>query len=352
MRTLQKKDRGREVLDVQTRLSQLGYNLGSDGVDGFFGEGTFEAVRCFQQRSGLVADGVIAENTWCELVEARYETGERLLYLRIPPFRGNDVLLLQRSLNKLGFNSGPEDGIFGHQTESGVLNFQKNAGLVMDGMVDDSVLGVIRKVTKSGEPHASDAKIPDRNGGQAARPLNKLLVAIDAGHGGSDEGACSASGLKEKELNLSIALNLARRLEHAQARVVLTRDADTDVSLYKRPEIANLAKADVFLSIHHNWCGNSRAQGAAVYYFCRQGYFSEAGKMLAEHMTRNLARDLKIPEIPVLGRNYAILRETSMMAVFVEPSFISAVNGNHGNIEYQDAVAGALLKGLTEYFMD
>ena len=117
MRTLKLGDRGKEVLDVQSRLSGLGYDVGTDGVDGLFGPDTQAAVLCFQQKIGLLVDGIVAENTWQELVEARYEPGERLLYLRIPPFRGADVLTLQRSLNRLGFNAGPEDAIFGAETE-------------------------------------------------------------------------------------------------------------------------------------------------------------------------------------------------------------------------------------------
>lgn len=340
------------MLDVQSRLRRLGYDLGTDGVDGFFGADTRKAVLHFQQNSGLVADGIVAENTWCELVEARYEPGERLLYLRIPPFRGADVLFLQRSLNRLGFNAGPEDGIFGPKTERGILDFQKNAGLVMDGMVDDSVLKIMAKVTKDGELHAGEAKIPDRNGGYAAagRSLESLTVAIDPGHGGEDEGR-AADGVKEKDLNLAIALNLAQALQKIGSRVVLTRSEDTEVPLYDRPAAANSAGADVFLSIHHNYSESGLAQGAAGYYFCRQGYFSEAGRMLADYIVACLARDLGISEIPVLGRNFAILRETEMTAVLIEPSFISRDNAKELSSDgYAGRVAEALYCGLETYF--
>ena len=85
-------DRGKEVIDVQQRLCALGFELGDEGVDGFFGRRTQAALRAFQQRRGLLVDGVVGANTWRELVEAGYELGDRLLYLRVPPFRGDDVL--------------------------------------------------------------------------------------------------------------------------------------------------------------------------------------------------------------------------------------------------------------------
>lgn len=353
MRVLKLGDRGKEVLDIQSRLTGLGYDVGTDGVDGLFGPDTLTAVLNFQQASGLLADGVIAENTWRELVEARYEPGERLLYMRIPPFRGADVLFLQRSLNRLGFNAGPEDGILGPLTERAVLDFQRNAGLVLDGMVDESVLRVMAKVTKDGEPHFEEAKIPDRHGGYTGgKSLAQMLIAIDPGHGGEDAGVATSSGVFEKDLNLAVSLELARELQAAGARVVLTREDDSTVTLYRRAEIANLAGADIFISIHQNYEASPRAQGPAAYFFCRQGYFSEAGSNLAGHIVSCIADKFGVPAIPPIGRNYAVLRETEMTAVMVEPMFISSAEAESPATvsEASQLTAEAIFAGLTEYF--
>lgn len=338
---------------MQARLRALGYDVGMDGVDGLFGEDTHKAVELFQQRNGLLADGVVGENTWCELVESRYEPGERLLYLRIPPFRGADVIKLQRSLNCLGFNAGPEDGIFGSMTERAVLDFQKNAGLIMDGMVDDSVLRVMDKVTKDGEPHGDEGKIPDRDGGYlSGRSLSELKFAIDAGHGGDDPGAVSQEGVTEKELCLKIAAGVARLLEAAGAQVVRIREGDQEISLYERPAAANLADADVCLSIHLNSNSNSQAQGASAYYFCRQGYYSERGRMLAEHIVARMSERLDIPALPVLGRNYTILREGEMATVMVEPFFITAqdIQGRLHDDGFLSQASESIFEGLRDYF--
>lgn len=352
MRLLKLGDRGKEVLDIQSRLSGLGYDVGTDGVDGLFGPDTRMAVLNFQQANGLLADAIVAENTWRELVEAGYQTGERLLYLRIPPFRGADVLFLQRSLNRLGFNSGPENGIFGSMTERAVLDFQRNAGLVLDGMVDESVLRAMAKVTKEDDTHFEEAKIPDRHGGYAGeKNLAELTVAIDPGNGGDDPGA-EAGGLKEKDLNLAVSLQLARELEAIGARVVLTRTDDVSVPLYRRPEIANQAGADIFVSIHHNESASPGAQGAVAYYFCRQGYFSEAGSHLAGHIVSSIAAELGTEAIPAMGRNYAVLRETEMTAVLVEPLFITHAGLQNELSQPKIAVriARAICSGLNDYF--
>ena len=105
MRTLTLGDRGKEVTDVQQRLHALGYELGNEGLDGFLGPRSQLALRAFQQERGLLADGVLGANTWRELVEAGYALGDRLLYLRMPNFRGDDVLALQVKLNLFGFNA-------------------------------------------------------------------------------------------------------------------------------------------------------------------------------------------------------------------------------------------------------
>jgi len=353
LRILKSGDRGKEVLDVQSRLRSLGFDLGTDGVDGYFGDDTRLAVLQFQQSNGLVADGVIAENTWCELVESGYEAGERLLYLKIPPFRGADVLMLQRSLNCLGFNAGPEDGIFGPMTERAVLDFQKNSGLVVDGMVDDSVLKLIDVVTKDGEPHSDEGKIPDRNGGAAGgRTLDRCTIVIDAGHGGDDTGAVNSAGRCEKDVSLAVATRLSRALESAGARVVMTRESDQTVPLYLRPATANTARADLFISIHMNWSDNPRAQGAAAYYFSRKGYYSEAGRILADAIVASIAEAAAVPVMPAMGRNFAVLRETEMTAVVVEPCFITGegMNDRLDDDTFASDASEAIFSVLADYF--
>lgn len=353
MKILKQGDRGKEVLDIQSRLRSLGYNIGADGVDGLFGKETLTAILHFQQARGLLADGIVAENTWCELVETGYRHGERLLYLRVPPFRGDDVLELQRSLNLLGFNAGPEDGIYGQKTDKAVLDFQKNSGLIVDGMVDSSVLRSMSKVTKEGEPHAAEGKIPDRNGGYAGgRKLSETVIVIDAGHGGSDIGSTSASGVREKDLNLEVARGVAEMLDTDGSRIIMTREDDRDLSLYERTEVANLANADLFISIHQNNDKSSKAQGASAYYFSRQGYFSEAGRMLAQHIVDRMALELDVPALPTQGRNYAVLRETEMTAILAEPVFISdsKLGEKLQNPEFIQRQASAIYNGLVDYF--
>jgi N-acetylmuramoyl-L-alanine amidase len=94
--------------------------------------------------------------------------------------------------------------------------------------------------------------------GQQAEYRVKTLV-IDAGHGGHKPGASGSISL-EKNVALQVALKLGKKLEAdmPDVRVLYTRTTDVDVDFYKRAEIANNAKADLFISIHCNSAGSNQ----------------------------------------------------------------------------------------------
>lgn len=79
--------------------------------------------------------------------------------------------------------------------------------------------------------------------------MNKPVVVLDPGHWGYDPGA-SSNGLKEKELNLALALKVAERLDGI--KVLLTRERDIYVSLTDRVALSRRAEPDLFLSLHAN----------------------------------------------------------------------------------------------------
>ena len=91
-------------------------------------------------------------------------------------------------------------------------------------------------------------------------------VVIDAGHGGHDPGALG-SHAREKNINLAVALKLGNLIQKncKDVRVIYTRDRDVFVELYRRAEIANENKADLFISIHCNATENHAMQGAETY---------------------------------------------------------------------------------------
>jgi N-acetylmuramoyl-L-alanine amidase len=350
VRNLTRGDRGKEALDVQTRLRGLGFEIGSEGVDGFFGPHTELAVRSFQQQRGLLVDAVVGANTWRELVEAGLALGDRLLYLREPPFRGDDVLALQVKLNLLGFNAGAERGVLDEDVERAVLDFQRNAGLPLDGIVGESTLSKLEALRKA-ESGREGKKIPERDGGYVgSRSLTGQRIVVDPGHGGSDLGHVSRGGLAEKDVALALGLRLAELLRAEGARVHLTRETDQTVPLYARSETSNAAAADFFVSLHCNANEAPVARGAVTYYFQRSMYYSEHGRRLAGAIGTRLEA-AGTTYIGRLGRNYGVLRETRAIAVLVEPVFLS--NPDDETLvrrpDHAEALAQALVGGFADY---
>ncbi len=343
MRALRRGDRGREVVDLQTRLLALGLELGNRGMDGVFGTETELAVKTFQQAMGILADGVVGEITYGEIVEAGYRPGGRLIYLRQPPDRGADVAELQRMLNDLGFDPGAVNGVFDERTARATKEFQHNAGLIPDGVVDAGVFKVLRTYAAQ---TLGTHQMPDKNGGYFPEDFFSGAIVVDAAHGGRDRGYVCPSGLSEADLNLAVAQELAQILPARE--VLLTRNEDEEVSNSDRAYLANSAGAKMIVSIHHAYHKTPAASGTASFYFSRLGYQSHRGRMVATYIQRGVSRALGTLDIGEFGRSYDILRETNMPAVVLEPLYLTnppeleLASDPYYPATVAEAVAGAL----------
>lgn len=101
----------------------------------------------------------------------------------------------------------------------------------------------------------------------AAFPLSVKRVVIDAGHGGTDPGAASASHVEEKLITLDVATRLRALLEKSGFEVVITRPDDRLIALRDRARIANTSDGDIFVSIHVNSLASGVAShGVETYY--------------------------------------------------------------------------------------
>ena len=153
-----------------------------------------------------------------------------------------------------------------------------------------------------------------------------MIICLDPGHGGTDPGA-TANGIVEKEVNLAVALLTKQMLEAHGHEVALTRRSDTYFSHSARAEVASRAKANLFVSIHHNAAGDRYARGLEIYHSIIGG----DSKRLAEFIHRRY-RAL-IPELPTRGLRtrtqgdgrdyYAAIRLTSMPAIIIEGGFLT-----------------------------
>jgi len=141
-------------------------------------------------------------------------------------------------------------------------------------------------------------------------------VVLDAGHGGSDQGA-TASGLQEKHLTLDIAKRIQNKLEKYEVEVIMTRTADKYLSLTERTNIANKANADAFVSVHINTGGGT---GFESYIF--NGAVSNKTHNLQSDMHSNIMKQIGVADRGKKRANFAVLRQTQMSAILTENLFI------------------------------
>ena len=183
--SLRKGATGRAVKDLQTKLKKLGfYNA---YVDGSYGDTTVAAVKAFQKKYNLTADGVAGSETLKKL-DSAYKNADSNTSTDDDSLRkgatGTAVKTLQTNLKKLGFYTAYVDGSFGATTESAVKAFQKKYGLTADGVAGSATLKKIESVVAS----ASSGKITTErldwfNGGKYVIPNGAVFQIKDVSTG-------------------------------------------------------------------------------------------------------------------------------------------------------------------------
>jgi N-acetylmuramoyl-L-alanine amidase len=286
-------DAGEAVADLQERLRRLGFEHGSDS-SGVFGAGTALAVREFQSQRDLRVDGICGRETWSSLVEAGFRLGDRLLYRRIPMLHGDDVAEVQRRLSGLGFYPGGVDGIFGDGTHNALAEFQRNAGLVTDGICGPLTLFELTRV----EPVRGGADLVSPLREQlkiSAAPATLSYKQIAVGEGGGFPTGVAA---------------VHRALVLAGARSLELHDPDP----LAQAAAANTAKVDCYIGLRLE-----PSQDSAITYFYRGfRYESTASRQLAELLVEAAASRLGLSNGGARGMAEVILRRTAMPAVVLE----------------------------------
>ncbi|MHB0980001.1 MAG: N-acetylmuramoyl-L-alanine amidase [Thermoleophilia bacterium] len=180
------------------------------------------------------------------------------------------------------------------------------------------------------------------------------LVALDAGHGGKDTGAVGITGLLEKAVNLAIVLRMDRLLRDAGLRTLLTRDSDTYPTLQERTDLANQARATIFVSVHNNAAGDPTSNGTETFYWgATGGDYSLEGRKLAEAIQKNLVADLASFDrgARTHWKDLHVLRESLMPSALAEVGFLTNAEeeAKLRDPAYLDAAAAAIVKGILEY---
>jgi N-acetylmuramoyl-L-alanine amidase len=185
---------------------------------------------------------------------------------------------------------------------------------------------------------------------QQLKTLKNKTVVIDAGHGGQDPGAIGPTGIKEKDVNLAVALKLGPLLQAQGINVVYTRVDDnipwTTVTndLQMRCDIANKANADFFISIHSNSSDSSLPYGTETYYTTQK----PSDSSVAQIIQSNLVAQNGLSNRGIKTANYYVLNNTSMPAVLAELGFISNPTEEQllNSPDFQAKCANGLANGI------
>ena len=183
--SLRKGATGSAVKDLQTKLKKLSFYNAS--IDGDYGDTTVAAVKAFQKKYNLTADGVAGSETLKKL-DSAYKNADSNTSTDDDSLRkgatGTAVKTLQTNLKKLGFYTAYVDGSFGSTTESAVKAFQKKYGLTADGVAGSATLKKIESAVAS----ASSGKITTErldwfNGGKYVIPNGAVFQIKDVSTG-------------------------------------------------------------------------------------------------------------------------------------------------------------------------
>jgi len=181
-------------------------------------------------------------------------------------------------------------------------------------------------------------------------------IVIDAGHGGKDTGALSEKNhYEEKQLTLVTARLIQKYLEEMGYETVLTRDGDNFIELSNRALLANSLKADLFVSIHYNFCETPDVEGIEVYYYKDQKNPSAqrlvASRHLGEEVLSRIVKHTGAQSRGIKTANFAVIRETTMPAILVEGGFLSHP-GERERIkdhDYRCYLAWGIARGVDSY---
>ncbi len=171
-----------------------------------------------------------------------------------------------------------------------------------------------------------------------------MLIALDAGHGGSDPGAVY-NGRQEKDDNLRLALAVGKILENAGVNVVYTRDSDIYETPFKKATDANAANADFFVSFHRNSSETPNSASGVQNLIFKKGTKAE---QLATDIQNQLV-DVGFKDLGIIERpNLVVLKRTQMPAVLIETGFINNAADNEKFDADFDRIAQAIADGILQ----
>ena len=301
----------------------------------------------------------------------------------------DDRIFIIFSNSEIKFRVGDKKLIFADTEKTLVAPIKEIEGEILIPLDDFSV--IFSGVEPSSNPGRSERKESSVSDSIYNKD-RELAVLIDPGHGGSDAGAIGNYGLKEKDVNLDVALRMADYLKktlkkYPHIRLYMTRNTDTFITLEDRVQMSRDIKAEVFFSIHTNSSRDRRydVSGFETYYprskasesnlpapsniegleedlnpgtplfgileELNQTDVLDESRILADFVQERMAERLLTPDRGTKRRNFYVLKFTPVTSVLTEIGFICNPNIelNLRDTEVREAIAETLGNALIDY---
>jgi N-acetylmuramoyl-L-alanine amidase len=363
---LRRGDRSSAVVEIRGALAALGLvdNPDEDLTTGrhvaadVFDADLDHAVRAFQQRRGLLVDGIVGEATYRALKEASYRLGARTLVHQFgAPMYGDDVATLQSKLQELGFYTALVDGYFGLQTHNSLMSYQREYGMAADGICGPETLRSLyflgSRVT-GGSLHAiREEELVRRSGPR----LSGKRIIIDPGRGGNDHGLITNGPdgpISEADLLWDLACRLEGRMTAIGMETFLSRPASRSPLDAERAATANTVGADLMISLRCETQPSPSANGVASFYFgSSHGSVSTIGRNLADFIQREVVARTGLRDCRTHGRTWDLLRLTRMPTVQVDVGYITNPRDRSMLVTNQarDSVAEGILAAVKRLYL-
>lgn len=369
---LRRGDRGAEVSAIRATLAGMGrlHHLASVGLtepekdsvlartEALFDADLEAAVLAFQQDRGLIADGIVGSATLAALRDASHQFGSRdLSYIVSRPMAGDDIATLQVRLGELGFFTGIVNGTFGPETHRAVTDFQRDCGLVPDGVVGGETITTLENFSTL-VTGGDVASIVDRERARTSGPmLSGKKIVIDPGPSGSENPIridTPYGTVTDAQLLWDLSGRLAARMNQAGVEVFYSRPEAMIPTDAERADIANAFNADLMISLrldrHHNPVGH----GVATFYFGNSlGSESMLGEALSGYIQREIVTRTELFDCRTHARSWPLLRMTRMPSVQVVLGYAN----NRRDMEIlasrqaQDTVIDSILVGVKRLYL-
>ncbi|SES20216.1 peptidoglycan-binding protein [Salipaludibacillus aurantiacus] len=392
---------GDYVRELKQDLTRLGYGNFPSSPSTAYGSVTAGVVSEFQERNGLVVNGIGDGPTLemiSQLIEETAQQGRvtaTSLNVRSGPStsygtvgslsNGSIVSLISQESNgwyKIAFNGGhayvsglfieeiyiDEDfdgsSIIGYVNGSS-LNVRSDPGTsngVIDSLSRDDRVEIISTYSRSGQNSWHQIRYDGGKTGYVSAgyiqlatkqpsstgPLVGKTIILDAGHGAQDAGGIGG-GMHEKDVVLDISVRAEKLLREAGAEVIMIRRTDFFLSLSQRSFIANRSGADVFVSVHTNMF-NGTARGTETFW---HGKYERANSIKLAHAIQDATvAKMGTHYRRVAEGNYHVVRETQIPSALLEIGFKDYPDdaAKLRSDAYRDRAAEGIRDGLINYF--